>query len=109
MGPIRGDFRRPASAAIPGAPESIISFAMNEFTPRGYISIREALNRVGRGLFPSDWTGEEHKAPGGLLSEDDWLKLKDLPRLRGSGAPGSGATLREPVAKPNGADAGRRK
>jgi len=99
-GPNSRGFPTAGIGAIPGAPESIISFAMNEFTPRGYISIREALNRVGRGLFPSDWTGEEHKAPGGLLSEDDWLKLKDLPRLRGSGAPGSGATLREPVAKP---------
>jgi hypothetical protein len=73
---------------------------MNEFVPRGYISIREALNRAGRELFGSDWTGEEHRARRGLLSEDEWLKIKDVPRPRGSGAIGSGATLRETVAKP---------
>ncbi len=32
------------------------------FVPSGYVLIREALNRVGRELFPSQWTGEEHKA-----------------------------------------------
>jgi len=26
-------------------------------------AIHEALNRLGRELFPSAWTGEEHKAP----------------------------------------------
>jgi hypothetical protein len=65
--------------------------------PRGYISIREALNRVGRELFGPDWTGEEHKARRGLISEDEWLKRKDLAQARGSGAPGSG---RETVPRP---------
>jgi hypothetical protein len=45
----------------------------------GYISIREALNRLGRELFPTEWTGEEHKARRGLISADQWLKIKDLP------------------------------
>jgi hypothetical protein len=31
------------------------------FVPNGYLSIREALNRLGRELFPSEWTGEEYK------------------------------------------------
>jgi hypothetical protein len=64
---------------------------MNGIIPRGYISVREALNRLGRELFPSEWTGEERRARRGLISRDDWLKTKDLPRARGSGAPGSGA------------------
>jgi hypothetical protein len=59
---------------------------MNEVIPRGYISIRDALNRVGRELFPSDWTGEEHEARRGLISEDEWLKIKDVPPARGSRA-----------------------
>lgn len=62
---------------------------MSEFIPNGYISIREALNRLGRELFPSEWTGEEHKARRGLISEDEWLRIKDLPPARGGGAPGS--------------------
>ena len=61
------------------------------FVPNGYFPIREALNRLGRELFPSEWTGEEHKARRGLISEDEWLRIKDLPPARGSGAPGSGA------------------
>jgi hypothetical protein len=60
---------------------------MTEFVPGGYISIREALNRLGRELFPSDWTGEEHKARSGLIGEDEWLQIRDLPPARGSGAP----------------------
>jgi hypothetical protein len=64
---------------------------MTEFVPGGYISIREALNRLGRELFPSDWTGEEHKARSGLIGEDEWLRIRDLPPARGGGAPISGA------------------
>jgi hypothetical protein len=60
---------------------------MTEFVPSGYISIREALNRLGRELFRSEWTGEEHKARSGLISADEWLKMKDLP---GTGASGGG-------------------
>jgi hypothetical protein len=60
---------------------------MTEFVPRGYISIREALNRLGRELFHSEWTGEEHKARSGLINPDEWLKMKDLP---GTGASGGG-------------------
>jgi hypothetical protein len=53
---------------------------MTEFVPRGYISIREALNR-GRELFRSEWTGAEHKARSGLISADEWLKMKICPVL----------------------------
>ena len=60
---------------------------MTEFVPSGYISIREALNRLGRELFRSEWTGEEHTARTGLISADEWLKMKDLP---GTGASGGG-------------------
>jgi hypothetical protein len=63
---------------------------MPEVVPSGYFSIREALNLIGRRLFPSDWTGEEHRARSGLISEEEWLKIKDLPPARGSDAPGSG-------------------
>src|SRR5262245_41096206 len=59
---------------------------MSEFVPSGYISIREALNRLGRELFGSEWTGEEYKARSGLISADDWLKTKDLPGLGHSGS-----------------------
>jgi hypothetical protein len=61
------------------------SIPMTEFVPSGYISIREALNRLGRELFGSKWTGEEHKARSGLISADEWLKTKDLPGLGHSG------------------------
>jgi hypothetical protein len=60
---------------------------MTEFVPNGYISIHEALNRLGRELFPSEWTGEERTARSGLISADEWLKMKDLP---GTGSSGSG-------------------
>jgi hypothetical protein len=60
---------------------------MTEFVPNGYISIHEALNHLGRELFPSEWTGEEHKARTDLISADEWLKMKDLP---GTGASGGG-------------------
>ena len=73
---------------------------MNGFIPKGYIPVRDALNRVGQELFPSEWTGEEHKARRGLISKDDWLKTKDLPPLRGSGAPGSGAMAGRAGAAP---------
>jgi hypothetical protein len=68
---------------------------MNELVPKGYISIREALDRIGRQLFHSDWIGGEHKARSGLLSPDEWSVVKDLPPARGSGATGSGTMLRE--------------
>jgi hypothetical protein len=73
--------------------------SVSEFVPNGYISMREALNRLGRDLFTSEWTGEEHKARRGLISADEWLKIKDLPPARGSGAVGSpvGGGLAEPV------------
>jgi hypothetical protein len=59
---------------------------MPEFVPSGYLSIHEALNRLGRELFPSAWTGEEHKARRGLISEEEWSRNKDLPPARGGGA-----------------------
>ena len=63
---------------------------MTKFVPSGYLSIRDALDRLGRELFPSAWTGEEQKARRGLISEEEWLKNKDLPPARGAGACGSG-------------------
>ena len=47
---------------------------MSEFVPSGYLSIREALNRLGRELFPLEWTGREHEARRGLIGEDEWLR-----------------------------------
>jgi hypothetical protein len=35
---------------------------MTEIVPHGYISIREAVNCLGRELFPEAWTGKEHEA-----------------------------------------------
>src|SRR6185437_267353 len=75
---------------------------MPEFVPSGYFSISEALDRLGRELFPSAWTGEEHKARRGLISENEWLRIKDLTPARGGGAPGSGPLPRNttmPTAK----------
>ena len=63
---------------------------MGKVIPSGYLSIDEALNRLGRELFPAEWTGEEHKARRGLISEHDWLRIKDLPPPRGTDAPGGG-------------------
>src|SRR5262245_10968131 len=65
---------------------------MTEFVPSGYISIREALNLLGHELFGSEWTGEEHKARSGLISADEWLKMKDLPGTGASGGGRPGAT-----------------
>jgi len=58
---------------------------MPDLVPSGYLTIREALNRLGHELFGSDWTGEEHKTRRGLISEDEWLRIKDLPPARGGG------------------------
>jgi hypothetical protein len=69
------------------------------FVPSGYLSIHEALNLVGRDLFKSEWTNEENKARSGLISEDEWLKIKDLPPARGGGAPRSARGVR-PGSKP---------
>jgi hypothetical protein len=68
------------------------------FVPNGYLSIREALNRLGRELFPSEWTGEEYRARRGLISEEEWLRIKDLPPARGGGAQGSGPRIRSTLA-----------
>ena len=59
-------------------------------------------NRLGRELFPSEWTGEEHKARRGLISEEEWLRIKDLPPARGGGAQDSGPlrSMNAPAAKP---------
>src|ERR1019366_6686702 len=70
---------------------------MTEFVPHGYISVHEAVNRLGRELFPEAWTGEEYEARSGLISEEEWLKITDLAPARGGGAPGS-APLRTPIA-----------
>ncbi len=60
---------------------------MPEFAPSGYLSIGDALDRLGRELFRSAWTGEEHKARRGLISEEEWIRIKDLPPARGAGPP----------------------
>jgi hypothetical protein len=73
---------------------------MNKFVPSAYLSIREGLDRLGRELFPSAWTGEEHKARRGLISEDEWLKIKDLPPARGGGGWSSGTSRKAPPTKP---------
>jgi hypothetical protein len=84
-----------------GAADRIYHFiAMSDFVPIGYLSIRQALDRLGRKLFGAAWTGEEHKARRGLISEDEWLKIKDLAPARGSGATGSGAMIREIPSPP---------
>jgi hypothetical protein len=86
-------------AVVPQAQSQALTMS---FVPNGYLSIQEALNRLGRELFPSEWTGEEHKARRELISEDEWLRIKDLPPARGSGAPGSGAmsqNMNAPAAK----------
>jgi hypothetical protein len=71
---------------------------MPEFVPSSYLSTREALNRLGRELFPSELTGKEHEARRGLISEDEWLRIKDLPPARGGDAPGSGPMMRRTKA-----------
>jgi hypothetical protein len=80
----------------PRNPQSVL---MTEFVPDGYISVRDAVNRLGPDLFPEEWTGKEYKARRGLISEEEWLKIKDLAPARGGGAPGS-APLRTTIAAP---------
>jgi hypothetical protein len=62
---------------------------MPELVPSGYLSIGEALNRLGRELFPAARTGEEHKARRGLIGKEEWIRIKDLPPARGAGPPRS--------------------
>jgi hypothetical protein len=62
---------------------------MTEIVPHGYISVCEAVNHLGPELFPEAWTGKEQEARRGLISEEEWLKIKDLAPTRGGGAPGS--------------------
>src|SRR3974390_1469197 len=69
------------------------------FVPGGYLSIQDALNHLGRDLFKSEWTDEENKARSGLISEDEWLRIKDLPPARGGGPPRSARAL-PPGSKP---------
>lgn len=69
---------------------------MPVFVPSGYLSMRDALDRVGRKLFQTAWTREEHKARRGLISEVEWLRIKDLPPARGGGA----GIERPPSTKP---------
>jgi hypothetical protein len=70
---------------------------VSKFVPNGYITIPEALDRIGRELFSSEWTGEEQTARRGLISREEWLKAKDLPPARGGGAPGAEARLGSPA------------
>ena len=48
---------------------------MPEFIPHGYFSVRDALDRLGRELFQSDWTGAEHKARRLLISVNELLQV----------------------------------
>jgi hypothetical protein len=73
---------------------------MSAFVPSGYITVDDALNLVGRKLFPAGWTGDEHKARTGLLSEDEWSKIKDLTPPSGGGAPGSGPRMQVSKVQP---------
>src|SRR5438876_7017578 len=73
---------------------------MTEFIPRGYILVDEALNHLGRELFPSEWTGQEQSARSGLIGIDEWLRIRDLPPARGSDAPG-GAPPRKAATRSN--------
>ena len=73
---------------------------MSKFVPSGYLSIREALNRLGRELFPLEWSGEEDKARRNLMSEEEWLRIKGLPPAFGSGA-GIEPKLQRPTNMPS--------
>ena len=64
------------------------SFLMTEFVAHSYISIRDAVDRLARGHFPEVWTGDEYQVRSGLISEEDWLQIKDLPLARGGGCNG---------------------
>jgi hypothetical protein len=72
---------------------------VSAFIPSGYISVHKALDLVG-GELSSEWTGEEHKARAGLVSEEEWSKIKDVIPARGGGAPGGGLRLQVPQARP---------
>ena len=48
---------------------------MPEFIPYGYFSVRDALDRLGRELFQSEWTGEEHKARRLLISVNELRQM----------------------------------
>ena len=48
---------------------------MPEFIPHGYFSVRDALDRLGRELFQSEWTGEEHKARRLLISVNELRQM----------------------------------
>lgn len=64
---------------------------MSDFIPDGYIELREALDRVGRYEFPSEWTGDEldavyKTAPGAasgggarFYNPREQFKRKELP------------------------------
>ena len=73
---------------------------MSEFIPHGYLSIHEALNRLGLDLFRSTWTGEEKNARRGLTSKDRWSRIKDLPPPRGADATGGGRGRGNALARP---------
>ena len=66
---------------------------MPEFIPHGYFSVRDALDRLGRELFQSEWTGEEHKARRLLISVNELLQM-----ARSSGVPVTRRTPRSTKA-----------
>ena len=63
------------------------------------ISRSEAVNRLGRELFLEAWTGKEHEARRGLISEEEWVEEKGFGSARGGGATG-GAPTPKTIAAP---------
>jgi hypothetical protein len=61
---------------------------MSDFVPSGYITVREALDCIGRELFTSEWTGQEHEARSDLITNEEWEQIPGVPILFGPGAGG---------------------
>jgi hypothetical protein len=74
---------------------------MTGFIPRGYISVDEALDHLGRELFPSEWSGQERSARTDLIGIEEWHRIKDLAPAKGSGAPPRKATNRSNANSPH--------
>jgi hypothetical protein len=57
--------------------------------PAGFISVREAAERIGVRIFGSEWTGKEAAARQGLASLEEWEQAQvEIVPVRGSGAGG---------------------
>jgi hypothetical protein len=73
----------PASPRASSEQPRSVGIPMTEFVPSGYITIREALDRLGVELSPTQWTGQERTARTGLMSAEEAASP-------GTGASGSG-------------------